>query len=321
MRFVELRIRRFLRETSASATVEYALFLTLIAGCAIFGAELLSAAVEDSVVTLTQQLPSNAPQAAADANATTPAPVRDLTAAAPQPSAPRNTDWHEARYAVPFLFAGWTVWYLLHRRTQRLAAREIKPTTAAPPVDQDPIYAKRQQILQALRGQIGEQGMQAIQVVHLMSTRLAKVRPDATRQEVEEIMRKQRLRHLLVCDNEGKLAGIISDRDVQKPAAARAQQMMSPDPLSVEAESSVHPAITQLLHHRISCLPVVRNEKPCGVLTVTDLMMAFQCMLQIAEGGAAPHASGGDGEPPGDAVPTITLQSDATTSPLPMASR
>ena len=85
---------------------------------------------------------------------------------------------------------------------------------------------------------------------------------------------------MMVRDNQ-KLVGIISDRDLAKTNAKTAADLMTADPLSVEPDTLINPAITLLVQKRISCLPVVKNQHLMGVLTTTDLMMALQCTLQV----------------------------------------
>ena len=50
---------------------------------------------------------------------------------------------------------------------------------------------------------------------------------------------------------------------------------------AVTRDTTLNTAITMMLQKRISCLPVVENDVPLGVLTSTDMMMALQCTLQI----------------------------------------
>ena len=40
------------------------------------------------------------------------------------------------------------------------------------------------------------------------------------------------------------------------------------------------PAASAMLERNISCLPVVKDGRLCGVLTTTDLIMTLQCCLQ-----------------------------------------
>ncbi len=70
---------------------------------------------------------------------------------------------------------------------------------------------------------------------------------------------------------------------------------MTSDPHTVSADSLVSPAMTTLMNWRISCLPVVDDDKVLGVITTTDLMMALQVTLQMMQK-VAKQVSIGTGE-------------------------
>lgn len=56
---------------------------------------------------------------------------------------------------------------------------------------------------------------------------------------------------------------------------------MTSSPRTVAPNTPLSPAITLLIEKHISCLPVVEDERLCGVLTTTDLIITLQCTLQV----------------------------------------
>jgi CBS domain-containing protein len=145
------------------------------------------------------------------------------------------------------------------------------------------IFAKRQLIYGILDS--NEQLMSAnhLQVRHVMTRDdLATVPPDATADEVARRMRDLRVRHLLVFE-ETKLAGVISDRDLHTRSAETAREIMTRNPVTVPPATPVARAVTMLMEHGFSCLPVVEGSKVCGLLTSTDLMMTLQCQLRLMD--------------------------------------
>jgi CBS domain-containing protein len=116
-----------------------------------------------------------------------------------------------------------------------------------------------------------------------MSRRLFLVKPQTSLEEVRALMDEHKLRHLLVCDAAGLLVGLISDRDLTARNGKTAGHVMTTELLTVEPRALVQPAITLLINKQISCLPVVAEGYPCGVLTSTDLMMALQCTMQMLQ--------------------------------------
>lgn len=114
-----------------------------------------------------------------------------------------------------------------------------------------------------------------------MSEELVSVRGSKPAVEVAELMEHEGIRHLLVCDGNGRLQGIISDRDVKSKRAKNATGLMSHPPIAVTLDTPIGQAITSMLSNRISALPVVNDGIPVGILTATDIMMSFQCVLQL----------------------------------------
>ncbi|MBN2476984.1 MAG: CBS domain-containing protein [Pirellulales bacterium] len=181
---------------------------------------------------------------------------------------------------------GFLLWRILRRLYRRRAAASGRqPALAAlPPGAQDQLIEKRQQIRRLISHNLdGSLGFEP-QVRHLMSKRLVTVRPEMSSGQVDAVMQKSRIRHLLVCGKDRRLLGIISDRDLKQRTGRTAEDIMTPNPTSVSSEMAVGPAITILLSKSVSCLPVVDEGNVCGVLTTTDLLLSLQCTLQIVAG-------------------------------------
>lgn len=103
-------------------------------------------------------------------------------------------------------------------------------------------------------------------------------------------------RRLPVLDDAGQLCGIITDRDlrlaVNSPLIMRERWQdemllehtsvdacMTPDPICTTPDTTLEDAIGLLLAHKISGLPVIHNGRLVGILTVTDLLKAWQQSL------------------------------------------
>jgi CBS domain-containing protein len=147
-------------------------------------------------------------------------------------------------------------------------------------IDRDAVFQKRQAILRILTGHVDILFDDGMYVKHLMSRKISTIEPRADVQQVRDRMQNERIRHLLVCEKNGRLIGVISDRDLHNVQAKTAEDMMTANPITVEPNSLVSPAVTLLINRRISCLPVVDGEQLVGLLTTTDLLMALQCALQ-----------------------------------------
>jgi acetoin utilization protein AcuB len=104
-------------------------------------------------------------------------------------------------------------------------------------------------------------------------------------------MADRHFRHIVVVDSGGQILGVISDRDILR-ALARSNnwqkkdvsQIMTRDPVTVKRETPLSGAVAKIVAKRINCLPVLDDEgKVCGILTSTDLLKAYQKLLESLE--------------------------------------
>ncbi len=115
--------------------------------------------------------------------------------------------------------------------------------------------------------------------------------------EALEKMREMGCHHLPVISVEKHLIGILSFHDCQRTLGellkgtsqpeniALAQKTlvssaMTAAPIIVEPDSSAHEAARLMLEHFIGCLPVMRGETLIGIVTRSDLLMAFMVLSQ-----------------------------------------
>jgi acetoin utilization protein AcuB len=78
---------------------------------------------------------------------------------------------------------------------------------------------------------------------------------------------------------DSNLVGIISDRDVrscrQEPAVTKVSAIMSRNLVCISADDSINEAIRMILSYKIGGLPVVRENKLVGMITITDILKAI----------------------------------------------
>jgi CBS domain-containing protein len=85
---------------------------------------------------------------------------------------------------------------------------------------------------------------------------------------------------LLVADNEGNLAGIVTERDVSKGAAEFGENLlkravsdlMTGDLITCDIDDGVVDALAMMNHGRIRHLPVVDGPEVVGLLSVRDML-------------------------------------------------
>ena len=95
---------------------------------------------------------------------------------------------------------------------------------------------------------------------------------------------------LPVCTREGRLCGLITDRDLvtrcmasQKPATTPVRDVMSTGVAWVTPETEVDLAAHLMGRHQIRRLPVVENGKLKGMLTLADLARREESIQDAAD--------------------------------------
>jgi acetoin utilization protein AcuB len=145
----------------------------------------------------------------------------------------------------------------------------------------DRLFDKRQEILKVINSDVTALLEGRLKVRHLMTMHPVTVTEQTRLVEVETLMAQNQMRHMLVCNAEGTLTGVVSDRDLTGAQGKVAADVMTRDTFTIDADVQVSPAATLMIDRRISMLPVTDQGKLCGVITTTDLVMALQSGLQV----------------------------------------
>lgn len=135
------------------------------------------------------------------------------------------------------------------------------------------------------------------QVKEVMTRDVVVLRPQQPFAQALALLAQHRFRHLLVTDADARLAGVISDRDLLRCMSREADlervtvaDIMGAAVVAVQPDTSLSEAAAQMLSRRINCLPVIENDKVCGILTSTDLLQAFHNLQTDIEQGSVTDA-------------------------------
>jgi len=129
-------------------------------------------------------------------------------------------------------------------------------------------------------------------VVDIMTANPSTIRADKSLRKALELMQSQKIKHLPVISRQGHLLGVLSDRDcrhaLNSPFVMRkrwqdeeltirvqVRSVMTPAPIIIEPHAPADEASRLMLEHRIGCLPVMRGETLVGIITRSDILVAF----------------------------------------------
>lgn len=129
-------------------------------------------------------------------------------------------------------------------------------------------------------------------VLDVMTANPITIRGDKSLRAALELMHENQVKHLPVLSGQNHLIGVISDRDcrhaLNSPFIMRerwqdeeltrtvqVRSVMTPAPIIVEPQMAADEAARLMLQHRIGCLPVMRGESLVGIVTRSDMLVAF----------------------------------------------
>lgn len=150
-------------------------------------------------------------------------------------------------------------------------------------------------------------------VQDVMQTRVFTIAPDTTFPEAVRLAAEHGVRHLPVL-HDGKLVGLVSDRDLKRTMASSAtslevhelnylvqrltvREFMTRTIITVRPNCALKDAARLMLMHKIGALPVTDGEALVGIVTETDFLKLFAA-----------------GEAPGDRSPAGNPDRDGTRS-------
>lgn len=154
------------------------------------------------------------------------------------------------------------------------------------------LLGKRAQIKAALQVVPACQFEQEPKVEQVMTPSPTCIGPDVNVLELVRMINRKGFRHLLVTDDDGRLKGVVSDRDVVRCFGPTkypdeevlctifSKDIMSTDLITVSPGALLEAAVALMVDHGISCLPVVDNGRLVGIITNTDLDFVLQFLLQ-----------------------------------------
>ena len=124
--------------------------------------------------------------------------------------------------------------------------------------------------------------MKVTEILHRKGADVITIWPGASLQSAVERMASRNIGALVVVDDEGKIVGMVSERDVVLALAASAEKapaqsvtdVMSRRLLTCGADDSLAELMAVMTEHRVRHLPVVDHGQLLGLVSIGDLVKA-----------------------------------------------
>ena len=115
-------------------------------------------------------------------------------------------------------------------------------------------------------------------VADVMTRNVLTVEPSDTIGEAAEKMNAANVGAVVVVEHMVRIIGIVTERDLLRAVAARARaaearvrQWMTPDPMTIEPETTVEDAAQIMFDNNFRHLPVVKDGRPLGIVSLRVL--------------------------------------------------
>lgn len=125
-------------------------------------------------------------------------------------------------------------------------------------------------------------------VGQFMTTDLFTVRPTDLVDLAASVMDWEHIKHVPVEDDQGRLVGLVTHRDLLRLVARGAhdgdetlvRDIMTGSPMTVTPSTATLDAMNLMRKHGVGCLPVVEDERLVGIVTQSDLIRVSSDLLE-----------------------------------------
>jgi CBS domain-containing protein len=115
-------------------------------------------------------------------------------------------------------------------------------------------------------------------VADVMTKDVLTVEPSDTIGEAAEKMNSSNVGAVVVVEHMVRIIGIVTERDLLRAVAARARaaearvrQWMTPDPVTIDPDTTIEDAAQIMFDNNFRHLPVVKDGRPLGIVSLRVL--------------------------------------------------
>lgn len=118
-----------------------------------------------------------------------------------------------------------------------------------------------------------------MKVSEVMTPRVIRISPEESASVAARTMTHYNIGAMPVCSSDGKLCGMVTDRDIVTrclaadsiPGQTMVRDIMTRNIVSVRPDADTATAASLMAHRQVRRLPVVENGVLCGMVTLGDL--------------------------------------------------
>jgi acetoin utilization protein AcuB len=128
-----------------------------------------------------------------------------------------------------------------------------------------------------------------VKITEIMTRNVVTLSPDQTLREAIELLRARHIRHLPVVEEDSRLVGIVTDRDVKQATPSlhsgvdRAEyerilaetsiaQVMTREPITITPATPLRTAVMIFIDNKVGAVPVVDEGRLIGIVSEIDLL-------------------------------------------------
>lgn len=126
---------------------------------------------------------------------------------------------------------------------------------------------------------------------NVMSNPVIRIHPDESVAVAARTLNRYNIGALPVCGSDGRVCGLITDRDIvtrclaagRSPAATAVRDVMTSKVISARPDMEANLAAGLMGREQIRRLPVMENGKLCGMVSLGDLAMKDETSIDAGD--------------------------------------
>ncbi len=130
-----------------------------------------------------------------------------------------------------------------------------------------------------------------MKIRELMSSPVIRIHPEESVAVAARTLARYNIGILPVCGSDGRLCGLVTDRDLvtrclasgRSPAVTPVADVMTTQILSAKPEMDARTAAAMMGRNQIRRLPVLENDRLCGMVSLGDLALQEQTSIDASD--------------------------------------